>query len=608
MWKSGKVLFVDNDVNSFYAYRIELARSVRDAGFEVHVACPPGRSAALLQEEGLEFHGIPLTRRGWGPPGELAAILAIYRLCKQHDPDIVHLLRLKPVLFGGIAATLAKSPAVIGVLTGLGHLFTTESPRMVVLRRAVEKTLGITFGRPNHRIVFQNSDDLALFLGDRAIAPEHAVLIKGSGVDPAVYRPTPPPEGPPLVVLAARMLRDKGIDDFVQAATMLREQGIQARFALAGDPDPGNPTAIPEEELQQLNRAGVVEYWGKQTDMRAVFSKAHIACLPSLREGVPKALIEAACCGRPLVATDVPGCREIVRDGVNGFLVPPHNARALARALGSLIQDSALRDRMGARARQIAAAEFSLQGVIDKTLGIYSDVLPAARGKRYIRRRSAAAKRTLDTVASAAALLILAPVMLAIALAIRIGSPGPVFYRGLRVGAYGRRFRILKFRSMVINAEKLGGSATAQDDPRITPIGAFLRRYKLDELPQFLNVLAGDMSLVGPRPEVPKYVDQFSEEERETLALRPGITDWASIWNSDEGAVLEGSTDPERTYEELIRPTKLALQLYYLRNQSLAADLKILLYTATKLARHDWLPKELRPYGRIKRFRDVATA
>jgi lipopolysaccharide/colanic/teichoic acid biosynthesis glycosyltransferase len=497
---------------------------------------------------------------------------------------------------------------VIGVLTGLGHLFTTKSARMSVLRRVVERALGVTFTRPNHRIVFQNSDDLALFLADRAITPEHAVLIKGSGVDPAVYRPTPPPDGPPLVVLAARMLRDKGIEDFVQAAEMLKEQGIQARFALAGDPDPGNPTAIPEEELQQWHRKGVIEYWGKQTDMLKIFTNAHIACLPSLREGVPKALIEAACCGRPLVATDVPGCREIVQDGVNGFLVPPHNARALARALGSLIEDPALRERMGARARQIAAADFSLQGVIDKNLAVYSDVLPPARGKRCLRQRSALAKRSLDTVVSGVALLFLAPLMMAIAIAVRIGSPGPVFYKGLRVGAYGRRFRILKFRSMVVNAEKLGGSATATDDPRITKIGAFLRRHKLDELPQLLNVLSGDMSLVGPRPEVPKYVDRFTEEERETLALRPGITDWASIWNADEGAVLEGSSDPERTYEELVRPTKLALQLYYLRNQSLAADLRILLYTAMKLARHDWLPKELTPYGRIKRFKDVATA
>jgi lipopolysaccharide/colanic/teichoic acid biosynthesis glycosyltransferase len=155
----------------------------------------------------------------------------------------------------------------------------------------------------------------------------------------------------------------------------------------------------------------------------------------------------------------------------------------------------------------------------------------------------------------------------------------------------------------VTNAEKMGGSATAEDDPRITPIGRFIRRNKLDEFPQFMNVLTGDMSLVGPRPEVKKYVDMYTNEEKAILDLRPGITDWASIWNSNEAAVLEGSTDPEQTYEELIRPTKLALQLFYARNQSLAADVKILFHTFCKLLFEDWSPRELQPYGKVRRYK-----
>jgi len=209
----------------------------------------------------------------------------------------------------------------------------------------------------------------------------------------------------------------------------------------------------------------------------------------------------------------------------------------------------------------------------------------------------------LDVILAAAALVLVFPLLLAIALIAKLSSPGPVLYRGKRVGLHGRPFLILKFRTMVLNAESLGGSATAADDPRLTQLGRFLRRYKLDELPQLLNVLKGEMSLVGPRPEVPKYVALYSPEEREILTVLPGITDWASIWNSNEAAVLEGSRNPEKTYEELIRPTKLTLQLQYVRNRSLSTDLKILVYTACKLLIEGWIPRELKRYGRVRRYK-----
>ncbi len=207
-------------------------------------------------------------------------------------------------------------------------------------------------------------------------------------------------------------------------------------------------------------------------------------------------------------------------------------------------------------------------------------------------------KRTLDAIVSFTGLVLLAPVIGIIALAVKWRSPGPVIYRGARVGRNGRLFKIYKFRSMLVNAEALGGSATANDDPRITRIGRFLRKYKLDELPQLVNVLKGDMSLVGPRPEVPKYVDQYSPEERQVLRLRPGITDWATIWNSDEGSALAGAEDPEKAYEELIRPTKTQLQLQYFRTRSMAVDLQILGHTLIKLIHKNWVPEHLTPYGR----------
>jgi lipopolysaccharide/colanic/teichoic acid biosynthesis glycosyltransferase len=219
---------------------------------------------------------------------------------------------------------------------------------------------------------------------------------------------------------------------------------------------------------------------------------------------------------------------------------------------------------------------------------------------------SRAIKRAFDFVVALIALVVVSPILIALAVIIKLTSQGPVFYRGVRIGLRGKPFRIFKFRTMVINAEKLGGSATAEDDPRITAIGRFIRRTKCDEFPQFLNVLAGDMSLVGARPEVKKYVDMYTHEEKVILELRPGITDWACIWNSNEAAVLEGSADPEKTYEELIRPTKLALQLYYARNHSLFVDMKILFHTAAKLVFEDWTPRELEPYGKIRTYKMVS--
>jgi lipopolysaccharide/colanic/teichoic acid biosynthesis glycosyltransferase len=188
-------------------------------------------------------------------------------------------------------------------------------------------------------------------------------------------------------------------------------------------------------------------------------------------------------------------------------------------------------------------------------------------------------KRGIDLAVSGAALAVLSPLLVGIAIAIKLHDGGPILYRGVRAGWRGVPFRMAKFRTMVLNADKLGGSSTSDDDPRITNVGRWLRKHKLDELPQLLNVLVGEMSLVGPRPEVFQYVNLFTDEEKAILSVRPGITDWASLWNSDEGAILAGSSDPERTYLEQIRPTKIRLQLKYVSTRSLWTDMQILFFT-----------------------------
>jgi lipopolysaccharide/colanic/teichoic acid biosynthesis glycosyltransferase len=202
-------------------------------------------------------------------------------------------------------------------------------------------------------------------------------------------------------------------------------------------------------------------------------------------------------------------------------------------------------------------------------------------------------KRALDLVISISGLLVLGPLLLAIALWVRLDSPGPTFYRGQRAGRRNRPFGIYKFRSMVTNADKLGGSSTGDHDPRITRSGRFIRKYKIDELSQLINVLLGDMSLVGPRPEVLSYTSKYTGELLEILAVRPGITDWASIWNADEGGVLAGARDPDRAFEILIQPTKLELQLRYVRERTMLGDFKILFYTIRRIVDRDFYPVEL---------------
>jgi len=202
-------------------------------------------------------------------------------------------------------------------------------------------------------------------------------------------------------------------------------------------------------------------------------------------------------------------------------------------------------------------------------------------------------KRFFDIVSSALGLGLLSPVMVLVAVWIKLDSPGPVFYRGERGGQGNRPFRIFKFRSMVINADRIGGPSTSDHDPRITRPGVFIRRHKVDEVSQLINVLLGHMSIVGPRPQVLSYTEAYAGEFAEILTVRPGITDWATIWNSDEGAVLAGAADPDRAYDILINPTKLRLQLRYVRERSFRTDLRIVYCTLRRMFDPDYYPEEL---------------
>ena len=370
-----KILFVVNDAPFFLSHRLPLALAARDSGYEVHVATPDSPLSGVIQKHGLHFHVIPLHRSSTRLWKELKSFQALLHLYRHLKPDLVHHVTIKPVLYGGAAARLAKVPAVIYAVPGLGHVFVREGLQASLLRSVVKWIYGYVFRHPNAKIIFQNPDDRQLMLQAQLVTISDSILIRGSGVDMDKFIPLPEADGPPVVVLAARMLWEKGVGEFVDAARQLREQKVDARFILAGESDPGNPSAVPVWQLEQWHDSGVVEWLGACDDMARVFSEAHVVCLPSYREGLPKVLIEAAACGRPIITTDVPGCREVVRHEENGLLVPARNPAALAAAMRRLISSAVLRQFLGQRGREIAVAEFALDKVVAQTLAIYQEML-----------------------------------------------------------------------------------------------------------------------------------------------------------------------------------------------------------------------------------------
>lgn len=375
MLKLFKLLFVVNDAASFLSHRLPLALAAQNAGFDVHVATPEGPAKNAILNAGLNFHSIPLTRSGSKPWQELNTLIALLRLYRRLQPALVHHVTPKPEIYGGIVARLAHVPAAVNAVTGLGYVFIARGFKAALLRSFVKLGYRVAFSHRNQRIIFQNPDDCALFLKAGIVTEKDTVLIKGSGVDISILIPLPEPEDTPLVILASRMLWDKGVKEFVAAAQALRVDGVNARFALVGDTDPGNPAAVPIAQLEAWRDDGIVEWWGRRNDMIPVFAQAHIVCLPSYREGLPRVLIEAAACGRAIVTTDAPGCREIVRHGENGLLVPVRDSKALADALRTLLKYPELRARMGKRGREIVVGDFSEERVIKETLSVYRELL-----------------------------------------------------------------------------------------------------------------------------------------------------------------------------------------------------------------------------------------
>lgn len=370
-----KLLYLVTEDWYFWSHRLPLARAARDRGYDVVIATRVGECRERIESEGFRLLDIRLRRRSRNPVQEILAIAEIAAIYRRERPDLVHHVAVKPVLYGSLAARWTGVPRVINALAGMGYLFTSSHRRARLLQSMLEPAFRAALAVPGNRVILQNPDDARLLVERELIRREQVALIRGSGVDTRHFSPRPEQEGSPLVVLASRMLWDKGVKEFVEAARILRKEGAAARFALVGDGDPDNPASIPTSTLKDWERRGDVEWWGFRGDMPDVFQQAHIVILPSYREGLPKVLLEAAACGRPIVATDTPGCREIVRDGVNGFLVPVRDPLSLARAVKRLIDSKELRQQMGGEGRRIVLDEFSQERVVWQTMALYGEAV-----------------------------------------------------------------------------------------------------------------------------------------------------------------------------------------------------------------------------------------
>jgi glycosyltransferase involved in cell wall biosynthesis len=371
-----KILYVFNVSWFFISHRLQLACAVRDAGYEVHVAASPfGDDATVINAKGLVFHPIAISRSKTRIFSEIESLKDLATLYRRICPDLIEHATIKPVLYGGIVARLAKIPFVVNWMTGLGYVFISQGLRSRLRRAFVEAWYRVVLNFCGRSVIFENPDDRNFFLERKIISKGSAKIIRGGGVDTQAFSITNEPIGSPLVVLVSRMLWDKGVGEFVESARLLKARGVVASFVLVGDTDIHNPAAIAAEQLTAWRAEGIIEWWGRRDDIPSVLALSHIVCLPSYREGLPKALLEAASCGRPIVTTDTNGCREIVRHGENGFLVPVRSTIELADALQLLIENPELRKKMGSRGREIVMSEFAVEKVISETMAVYEELL-----------------------------------------------------------------------------------------------------------------------------------------------------------------------------------------------------------------------------------------
>ena len=374
---SVKIVLFANTEWYLWNFRRSLAVALRDAGHDVLLISPDGPYGEKLRALGLRWQAVPMDRRSLNPLREARLLWHLVRLFREERPALVHGFTIKSAVYGSLAARLAGVPARVNAVAGMGYVFISKSLKARLLRPLVRTLLKLALGGRNARLILQNPDDVALFERAGLVDSTQVRMIPGSGVDCTRFHPDPAyRSGARLrVLLPARLLWDKGLAEYVHAARLLRAEGRPVDFLLAGDPDPGNPAAVPEADVREWVGQGLVQWLGHVDDMPALLQSVDIVALPSYREGLPKGLIEAAASGCALVTTDVPGCREVVTHEVDGLLVPVRDGEALAKAIGRLQEDPGLRVRLAEVGRGKALRRFDERIVVSRTLDVYRELV-----------------------------------------------------------------------------------------------------------------------------------------------------------------------------------------------------------------------------------------
>jgi glycosyltransferase involved in cell wall biosynthesis len=371
-----RLLLFANTTWYLYNFRLGLARAARDAGHDVVLMSPHDEYVERIAPEGFRWCGFSMDRRGLNPVTEVLTVTRAASTYRQLRPDLVHHFTIKPVIYGSMAARIVGIPSIVNSVEGLGYLYTSHRPGVALLRRVLRPAYRLALGGPRSRTIFLNPDDQRRFVEEGIVRKARSQVIPGSGVDVERFRPTPEPAGEPTAVMASRMLWEKGVGDLVEAARILRARSVRGRILLAGLPDPGNPGSIREEDLRSWSESGLVTWLGHVDDVAGLYSMSNLVVLPTkYAEGLPRTLVEAAASGRAMVATDSPGCREIVVDGVTGRLVRPEEPKELAGVIEALWASPEQRAEMGRRARELVLTRYSDERVNGATLELYEELL-----------------------------------------------------------------------------------------------------------------------------------------------------------------------------------------------------------------------------------------
>jgi len=370
-----KLHFVVNEDWAFISHFFERAIAAQSAGYNVRISAHCGEKKVVLEGAGFTLYPHEISRSGTNPLVEIRNLIALVKVFRKSQPDIIHLIALKPIVIGAIAARIYGKAQVVCAPIGMGYLFSSNDRKARFLQPVIRFLLRRLLNLKNTQVIIENDEDCQSLISKKFVKQSNIRVIKGAGVDLSLYKATPENLGTQVVTMFARVLRDKGVLDYVEAAKIVHREFPNAVFQLVGDCDPGNPTSFTESEVRSWESAGSITWCGYRTDVPELLAASNIVCLPSYREGLPKTLIEACAAQRAIVATDVTGCREVVAHGSNGLLVPVRNPERLAEAISQLLGDPVQRTAFAKNGRTRAENEFASSIVIERTLAVYKKVL-----------------------------------------------------------------------------------------------------------------------------------------------------------------------------------------------------------------------------------------